>query len=147
MPAGLYCAYNNLVYVNNGHFDPGTYNVLMQFRLVRAARPPSEIGHRRRPHLVDGKGDEPAERADRAAKHAEQLQHELEQLEQENGCARERALATEQTLRARVAELEQLALKNLDAPSHASHAARWCERPSAMDAVGGRLSDCWPSSL
>jgi len=34
VPALLYCAYNNLVYVNLAAFDPGTYNVLMQLRLV-----------------------------------------------------------------------------------------------------------------
>jgi len=34
IPALLYCVYNNLVYVNLAAFDPGTYNVLMQVRLV-----------------------------------------------------------------------------------------------------------------
>ena len=34
VPALLYCVYNNLVYVNLGLFDPGTYNVLMQLRIV-----------------------------------------------------------------------------------------------------------------
>jgi len=34
VPALLYCVYNNLVYVNLGFFDPGTYNVLMQLRIV-----------------------------------------------------------------------------------------------------------------
>jgi len=34
IPALLYCVYNNLVYVNLGTFDPGTYNVLMQVRIV-----------------------------------------------------------------------------------------------------------------
>jgi len=33
-PALLYCVYNNLVYVNLTTFDPGTYNVLMQLRIV-----------------------------------------------------------------------------------------------------------------
>lgn len=32
MPALLYCAYNNLYYVNLTNFDPGTYNVLMTLR-------------------------------------------------------------------------------------------------------------------
>ena len=34
IPAMLYCVYNNLVYVNLQSFDPGTYNVLMQLRIV-----------------------------------------------------------------------------------------------------------------
>merc|ERR1712087_762657 len=34
VPAQLYCVYNNLVYVNLEVFDPGTYNVLMQFRIA-----------------------------------------------------------------------------------------------------------------
>jgi len=34
VPALLYCVYNNLVYVNLSFFDPGTYNVLMQLRIV-----------------------------------------------------------------------------------------------------------------
>lgn len=34
VPALLYCVYNNLVYVNLAVFDPGTYNVLMQGRIV-----------------------------------------------------------------------------------------------------------------
>ena len=34
VPALLYCAYNNLVYTNLAAFDPGTYNVLMQLRIV-----------------------------------------------------------------------------------------------------------------
>ena len=34
VPALLYCIYNNLVYVNLSSFDPGTYNVLMQVRIV-----------------------------------------------------------------------------------------------------------------
>lgn len=34
VPALLYCVYNNLVYINLAAFDPGTYNVLMQVRIV-----------------------------------------------------------------------------------------------------------------
>ena len=34
VPAALYCIYNNLVYTNLASFDPGTYNVLMQLRIV-----------------------------------------------------------------------------------------------------------------
>ena len=34
VPAALYCVYNNLVYTNLTAFDPGTYNVLMQLRIV-----------------------------------------------------------------------------------------------------------------
>ena len=34
VPALLYCIYNNLVYANLSAFDPGTYNVLMQVRIV-----------------------------------------------------------------------------------------------------------------
>lgn len=34
VPAALYCIYNNLVYVNLQMFDPGTYNVLLQFKMV-----------------------------------------------------------------------------------------------------------------
>ena len=34
VPALLYCIYNNLVYVNLAVFDPGTYNVLAQVRIV-----------------------------------------------------------------------------------------------------------------
>jgi len=34
IPALLYCVYNNLVYVNLASFDPATYNVLMQLRIV-----------------------------------------------------------------------------------------------------------------
>ena len=34
VPALLYCVYNNLVYLNLTFFDPGTYNVLMQLRIV-----------------------------------------------------------------------------------------------------------------
>jgi drug/metabolite transporter (DMT)-like permease len=34
VPALLYCVYNNLVYINLSTFDPGTYNVLMQARIV-----------------------------------------------------------------------------------------------------------------
>ena len=34
VPALLYCVYNNLVYANLAVFDPGTYNVLMQVRIV-----------------------------------------------------------------------------------------------------------------
>jgi len=33
LPSLLYCVYNNLVYINLGTFDPGTYNVLMQFKI------------------------------------------------------------------------------------------------------------------
>lgn len=33
-PALLYAVYNNLMYVNLTSFDPGTYNVLMQLRIV-----------------------------------------------------------------------------------------------------------------
>lgn len=34
VPALLYCVYNNLVYLNLQAFDPGTYNVLMQTRII-----------------------------------------------------------------------------------------------------------------
>ena len=34
VPAGLYCAYNNLGFVNLQHFDPTTYFLLLQFRVV-----------------------------------------------------------------------------------------------------------------
>jgi len=34
VPAFLYCVYNNLVYINLSTFDPGTYNVLMQLKIV-----------------------------------------------------------------------------------------------------------------
>lgn len=34
LPALLYCLYNNLIYINLATFDPGTYNVLMQFRIA-----------------------------------------------------------------------------------------------------------------
>ncbi len=34
VPALLYAAYNNLVYTNLSHFDPGTYNVLLQLRIA-----------------------------------------------------------------------------------------------------------------
>jgi UDP-sugar transporter A1/2/3 len=34
VPAMLYCVYNNLVYTNLSVFDPGTYNVLAQSRLI-----------------------------------------------------------------------------------------------------------------
>uniref|UniRef100_A0A7S0JCZ0 Uncharacterized protein n=1 Tax=Calcidiscus leptoporus TaxID=127549 RepID=A0A7S0JCZ0_9EUKA len=34
IPAQLYCVYNNLVYLNLEVFDPGTYNVLLQLRIV-----------------------------------------------------------------------------------------------------------------
>ncbi|XP_067938823.1 UDP-galactose transporter senju-like isoform X2 [Watersipora subatra] len=34
VPAGLYCAYNNLGFVNLKHFDPTTYFLLLQFRVV-----------------------------------------------------------------------------------------------------------------
>lgn len=34
IPALLYCIYNNLVYMNLTFFDPGTYNVLMQLRII-----------------------------------------------------------------------------------------------------------------
>ena len=34
VPAALYCIYNNLVYTNLASFDPGTYNVLSQLRIV-----------------------------------------------------------------------------------------------------------------
>ena len=34
IPALLYCVYNNLVYINLTFFDPGTYNVLMQLRIM-----------------------------------------------------------------------------------------------------------------
>ncbi|KAL1523042.1 hypothetical protein AB1Y20_018003 [Prymnesium parvum] len=34
VPALLYCVYNNLVYTNLTFFDPGTYNVLMQLRII-----------------------------------------------------------------------------------------------------------------
>ena len=34
VPALLYAVYNNLVYVNLASFDPGTYNVLMQLRII-----------------------------------------------------------------------------------------------------------------
>lgn len=34
VPAGLYCAYNNLGFVNLKHFDPTTYFILLQFRVV-----------------------------------------------------------------------------------------------------------------
>jgi len=34
VPALLYCIYNNLVYSNLSAFDPGTYNVLQQTRIV-----------------------------------------------------------------------------------------------------------------
>jgi len=34
VPAGLYTAYNNLSFVNLQHFDPTTYFLLLQFRVV-----------------------------------------------------------------------------------------------------------------
>lgn len=34
MPALLYCFYNNLAFVNLAAFDPTTYNLLLQFRVV-----------------------------------------------------------------------------------------------------------------
>lgn len=34
VPAGLYCLYNNLAYVNLAHFDPATYFLLLNFRTV-----------------------------------------------------------------------------------------------------------------
>ena len=34
VPALLYAVYNNLVYINLASFDPGTYNVLMQLRII-----------------------------------------------------------------------------------------------------------------
>lgn len=34
VPALLYCFYNNLIYINLATFDPGTYNVLMQLKIV-----------------------------------------------------------------------------------------------------------------
>ena len=34
VPAGLYCVYNNLGFVNLQHFDPTTYFLLLQFRVV-----------------------------------------------------------------------------------------------------------------
>lgn len=34
VPAFLYCLYNNLTFVNLSHFDPTTYYLLMQFRVV-----------------------------------------------------------------------------------------------------------------
>ena len=34
VPALLYCVYNNLMYTNLSVFDPGTYNVLMQLRIM-----------------------------------------------------------------------------------------------------------------
>ncbi|XP_028968957.1 UDP-galactose transporter senju [Galendromus occidentalis] len=34
VPALLYCFYNNLAFRNLQHFDPTTYNLLMQFRVV-----------------------------------------------------------------------------------------------------------------
>lgn len=34
LPAVLYCAYNNLAFVNLQHYDPPTYYVLLQFRVV-----------------------------------------------------------------------------------------------------------------
>eukprot|EP00933_Yihiella_yeosuensis_P082957 TRINITY_DN97004_c0_g1_i1.p1 TRINITY_DN97004_c0_g1~~TRINITY_DN97004_c0_g1_i1.p1 ORF type:complete len:354 (-),score=50.93 TRINITY_DN97004_c0_g1_i1:211-1272(-) len=37
VPALLYCFYNNLVYINLTAFDPGTYNVLMQLKIVLTA--------------------------------------------------------------------------------------------------------------
>ena len=37
VPAGLYCVFNNLVFVNLTHFDPGTYNIVLQSRIVLTA--------------------------------------------------------------------------------------------------------------
>lgn len=34
VPSLLYCFYNNLIYINLRTFDPGTYNVLMQLKIV-----------------------------------------------------------------------------------------------------------------
>ena len=34
MPAGLYCLYNNLQFVNLAAYDPTTYYLLLQFRVV-----------------------------------------------------------------------------------------------------------------
>jgi len=34
VPAALYCAYNNLAFVNLANFDPTTYFLLLQFRVV-----------------------------------------------------------------------------------------------------------------
>lgn len=37
VPAGLYCIYNNLSFVNLTHYDPTTYYILLQFRVVITA--------------------------------------------------------------------------------------------------------------
>ena len=34
VPAGLYCLYNNLQFVNLAAYDPTTYYLLLQFRVV-----------------------------------------------------------------------------------------------------------------
>lgn len=34
IPAGLYCLYNNLAFMNLVNFDPTTYFLLLQFRVV-----------------------------------------------------------------------------------------------------------------
>lgn len=34
IPSLLYCSYNNLTYINLRNFDPTTYNLLLQFRVV-----------------------------------------------------------------------------------------------------------------
>lgn len=34
IPACLYCIYNNLAFVNLSKFDPTTYFLLLQFRVV-----------------------------------------------------------------------------------------------------------------
>ena len=34
IPAGLYCLYNNLAFVSLANFDPTTYYILLQFRMV-----------------------------------------------------------------------------------------------------------------
>ena len=37
VPGALYCAYNNLLYYNLSILDPGSYNMLMQLRIVATA--------------------------------------------------------------------------------------------------------------
>ena len=34
VPAGLYAVYNNLMYINLTNFDPGTYTLMMQLRIL-----------------------------------------------------------------------------------------------------------------
>lgn len=34
VPSALYCVYNNLMFVNLARFDPTTYYLLLQFRVV-----------------------------------------------------------------------------------------------------------------